>query len=409
MKITMLAGYYAPEKSADTHLNVDLAESFSRLGAEVTVLVPFPSRGIDDKEQAAYLSRRDERVSDTLRILRVGEPAVYHKSLLRRGLALLKKSMALYRAARRTQTDAYFIVSTPPFLGYFGALLSKRAPVVYLLHDVFPDSLALSGKLREGSVPMRALHRVERWMYRRLTHIDPCSEDIKTTLLSRGVPAEKLTVVSNWADPDECVGVARSDNPLFDRYGLSRDWFYVSYGGNLGHLQNAETILRAAQRLQSVPAIRFALIGDGARAQALREQCREMALQNVDWLPLQSDVSAVYSFGDVELVSLKAGVTRIAMPSKTWSILSAARPVICEAERNSGLVRLLEQLGCGVGVEPGDDAALADAVLALYRLDAAQRERMGAAGREYICSHLNREQATRAHFDVLERMIKERT
>lgn len=407
----MLAGCFAPEQSADTHLNVDMAEDFARYGAEVTVVVPFPARGVTPQIQKAYLDKRDEVINDRLHILRVGKPDTFHRNLLLRGLALLKNSWLLYRTGKKLDADAYFILSSPPFLGYVGALLARRAPVFYKLQDLFPDSLLHAKGLREAHPAIRLLRGLERLVYRRVTQIHVVSEDMKTTLLARGVPEEKMRVVLNWIDEHACVPVARKENPLFEQFGLSREGFYVCYAGNIGLLQNVETILKAAVVLeQKAPEITFVIIGDGAWKPEMDAFLRDHLLSNVKVFPMQpvQAVSQVYSLGDVDLVSLKPGVTKMAMPSKTWSILSAARPVICEIDLDSGLRAMAEEGAWGVCVASGDAEALADAILAFYKMPQAEREAMGQRGRDYIEAHLTRGVSTKLHIALVQELLKNR-
>lgn len=150
MKLTMMAGYFYPEQSADTHLNYDMALELSKRGFDVTVVVPFPSRGLTSEEQKKYLDKTDERVSEHLRILRVGKPTAYTDSFARKAWNLFSESRNLYRAAKKIPTDVYLVVSTPPFLGYAVPKLARRAKVVYKLQDVFPDSLIHSKGLTES-------------------------------------------------------------------------------------------------------------------------------------------------------------------------------------------------------------------------------------------------------------------
>lgn len=410
MKVAILAGYFTPEKSADTHLNEDLAQAFAAYGADVTVVVPFPSRGLDEQTQQRYLALREEQRSEHLRICRVGGRTVYRAGLLARAVGLLKKTWQMYRAAKAVDADAYFIISTPPFLGYAGALLSRRAPVIYKLQDVFPDSLIHAGKMREGSIPIRFFRLLERWVYRKVSHIHVSSGDMKETLIKRGVAKERISVVYDWIDQQACVPVPREQNPLFDRLGLPAEKFYVSYAGNIGLLQNVETILAAAARLRdTMPEIGFVIIGDGAWKQEMERQIEKLRLTNVYHFPMQpvEMVSCVYSLGDVELVSLKPGVTKMALPSKTWSILSAARPVLCEIDLDSELQELIRQNGCGVCVAPGDDAALAEKVVEFYRLSAQERQMMGLRGRSFIENNLTRIHATKKHYEQVRRLCHE--
>ena len=393
MKLTLLAGYFYPEQSADTHLNYDLAFELSKRGFDVTVVVPFPSRGVSPEEQEKYLSLTDEKVSDHLRILRVGKPSRYTDSFLKKSWNLLRKSLQLYRTAKKVETDVYLVVSTPPFLGYAVPKLSKKAKVVYKLQDVFPDSLIHSKGLKESNPLVRVLRALERKVYRKADMILACSDDVKKTLLQRNVDGSKIKVVYDWIDERTCVPVAPEENFLFDRFGINRDVFNVYYAGNIGYLQNVETIVSAAERLKD-ENILFTIIGDGARKQQVEQMIEEKHLHNIRCFPLQSVdvVSQVYSIGSVGIVTLKKDIARYALPSKTWSILSAGRMVICEIDEDTELASLIRKESLGAVVAPGDDKAMAEAILEASRERQSTLEK-GKNGRRFIESKLNQNTA----------------
>lgn len=395
MKITVIAGYFPPEQSADSRLNQDLVNSLAERGMDVTLIVPFPTRGVLEDVQLEYVSRCDEQCRANLRILRIGKPGKYHQSLLRRGLHFLTKSVSLYRTARKIDTDIYFVISTPPFLGYVAALLAKKKPVIYKLQDIFPDSLIHSKNLTEHNPMVWFLRKLERWVYRRVTEITASSDDMKATLTARGVPEQKVTVIYDWVDETNCYPIAKEDNPLFQKFQLSTENFYVCYAGNIGFLQNVETIVRVSELLQKkVPKIKFILIGDGAWKSHLDEMLAKIPHDNIQCFPMQpiDEIAAVYSLGDIGLVSLKPDITRFALPSKTWNILAAGRPVICEIDLFSQLCILIQEQRCGYSVAPGDAESMAERIVDLYEHQ-AEACAMGQRGRNYIETNLTRQTA----------------
>ncbi len=401
MKLTMMAGYFYPEQSADTHLNYDMARELSEKGFDVTVVVPFPSRGLTSEEQKKYLDKTDERVSEHLRILRVGKPTAYTDSFARKAWNLFSKSRNLYRVAKKIPTDVYLVVSTPPFLGYAVPKLARRAKVVYKLQDVFPDSLIHSKGLTESHPLIRILRRKERNVYRFADRILACSDDVKKTLLSRAVPEEKIRVVYDWIDDKTCTPIPPEENYLFDRFGINRGVFNVYYAGNIGYLQNVETMVAAAERLKN-ENIFFTIIGDGAKKQKILQMIEEKQLHNIAVYPLQSvdKVSQVYSIGNVGIVTLKPEIARYALPSKTWSILSAGRMVICEIDTDTELASLIRERNLGVVVAPGDDRAMAEAILAASRAGEDTAEK-GRNGRRFIENELNIDVAMKSIEDCI--------
>jgi colanic acid biosynthesis glycosyl transferase WcaI len=80
---------------------------------------------------------------------------------------------------------------------------------------------------------------------------------------------------------------------------------------------------------------------------------------------------------------LKAGLSRSSVPSKTYSILAAGRPLLASVDKGSEVQRIVEDAGAGIAVGPDDAGAFVAALTSLLD-DATRRETMGAAGRRYV-------------------------
>ena len=403
LHIALVSAYFAPEITPITHLYADLAEDFCRYGARVSVVTNLPSRGLSEEERKAYLSRTDETTQEGYRILRVGLKTREKKNFLLRGLRFLSNTRALYRAAKALKADVYLLGSMPPFLGLVGAKLSRRARTVYILQDIFPDSMIAMGKFTEWHPVVRISRRMEQRVYRRNSAFVTLSEDMKRTLTARGIEPHKIAVIPNWADTEAIVPVPREKNPLFEELGLPRNCFYAVYAGTLGILQEPDVMLDAAKLLREERDIRIVIFGDGALLEHVKGRVMHEQISNVLLFPLYPNerVSEVYSLGDAALVPLKKGVTRFAMPSKTWSALAAGRPVIVCADAGSEWARSIEHESYGVCVTPGEAQEMADAILRLHA-STAPLEELGARARCYVCEHASRLAATQTYYQWLQ-------
>ena len=73
----------------------------------------------------------------------------------------------------------------------------------------------------------------------------------------------------------------------------------------------------------------------------------------------------------------------MSVPSKTYSILAAGRPIVAAIDAGTEVPRILEASGAGVVVPPDDPARFAAAVAELVA-DPARARRMGDAGRAWV-------------------------
>lgn len=401
MRVILMTAYFAPEVSSVTHLLSDLADDLSAYGAEVTVVTNLADRGLSAAEKAAYLDRTDEVLPSGVRVLRVGRRSRESGGLARRALRFLTNTLALYRRAKRVPTDVYLINSMPPYLGLVGAWLNKARPTIYILQDLFPDSVIAMGGLKEGSLIARLFRAMEKRTYRDNTFLVTISPDMQKTLLDKGLAPDKLSVIENWVDAGSIHPVPRAENPLFDELSLDRNGFYALYAGALGKLQDPDALLDAA-KLTKEKGITYLVFGSGGQEARLRDRIEQEGIKNLLLFPVQpvSRVSEVYSMGDVALVTLKKGVTAIALPSKTWTAMAAGRFTICAADPGSRWEQMITLSGGGVSVPPENPAALADAVAAAYENRAALPG-LGLRARAFVEMDLPRSRSTERYFNLL--------
>ena len=405
-KILLLQSYFQPEKIASTHLFDDLFASLVHSGYLLEVYAPYPTRGITKEERKACIKdRKDESLYD-------GQMAVHRFPLFREGKHSLPRAfryllcilMQTYYGLKAKNCDVLFLASTPPINGLMMAVLHKfkKYKIVYNLQDIFPDSLVHTGMTRHGSLLWKIGRWVENVTYRAADKIIVISEGFKQNIMAKGVPEEKIAVIPNWVDENQVTPIDRTENPLFEKYGLDRGKFYICYSGNIGHTQNMEMLTETAKLLEDHENIGFVMIGDGAFKPKLEEIIAQKGLKNITLLPFQdyAAISQVFSLGDVGLIISKKGVGTNSVPSKTWSIMSAGRPVLASFDEDSELCRIITETGCGICIPPDDAAALTTAIKDMYN-NRAGLAAMGKQGRDYILRHLTKKIGTQQYVDVL--------
>ena len=125
---------------------------------------------------------------------------------------------------------------------------------------------------------------------------------------------------------------------------------------------------------------------------------------NISWYPLQASerISQVYSLGDLSIVSCKPGTGKIGMPSKTWSIMAAGTGVVASFDRGGEMENILQEADCGVCVEAGDAAALADAIRFYYD-NREKTAEIGRNARKYAVASVTKVAAIDAYVHKMEK------
>lgn len=301
-------------------------------------------------------------------------------------------------------SDADCVLVQSTHLGYFHLRAMRklyRGPIVYNLYDIFPDNVC--GTL--GDLPYRMFDVLQRRLYPLCDRIVVISDDMKATLVKKGVDARKVAVVPIWHD--EAVSpVPWDENRFASSYGVDRGTFIVQFAGSFGYVFDHETVLRTAARLRDREDIEFHMIGQGARLNEFKKAAREKGLANIRFFPWQpaSELADVYSACSVGIIPLESGVVFSAYPSKTSSLMACGKPSVYSIEKNSALARQIEELRIGLVADRGDDEALADAIVRLSGSPELLAE-MSSNALRYADAELSRSKCTSGFLDLLDEAV----
>ena len=316
-------------------------------------------------------------------------PGKSKSNLLRRAIGFLAFSYAVgIRSVHADgfpfKVDGVLAMSPPLTLGLTGwfTKIIRRAPLVFNIQDVFPDAAIQTGAISNKKI-IAAAKWLERVSYQRSDAVVLLSRDLRTNIANKIDTKfhDRLHVIPNFVDT---VAITPQNRMTAYRAELGiGDQLVVMYAGNVGFSQSLNLVAEAAAKF---PEIAFVINGDGAARKKLQQDCAQLA--NVyfgDYQPIER-LSEVLATGDIHLVPLRAGLASVSVPSKSYSILAAGRPMLAAIDPNTEIPNMLRESGAGIAVEPDNAPAFIDALGQL----ASNRERlleMGARGRNWVETH----------------------
>jgi lipopolysaccharide/colanic/teichoic acid biosynthesis glycosyltransferase/glycosyltransferase involved in cell wall biosynthesis len=390
MRILLLTQYYPPEPVTKF---ADVARALREQGHDVQVITGFPCYPAG-KTYLGYRQRPyHEETANGILVTRVPQFPDHSRSIIRRAcyylsFALMAATIGLWRARTADVILVYQSAAPTGVAAWFLSRL-KRIPYVLDVADLWPESVAASGMMR-SRILIQMISACMRFIYHGAARITVITEGYRQRLVELGVPAEKLSLVHYWH-------AAGQFDPLPYDAALARKEqlearFNVMYCGAMGPVQELETVLEAAALLTGdSPRVQFVLVGDGVAFPQLVDQARQQNLANVRFLGRRSpqEVQQLAPMADVQLVHLQTdALSRISIPSKTFSCMASARPILMAVEGEAS--QLVEKHACGVTVPPSDPQAMADAIRRLTAMPADELEQMAANGRraylDYYCS-----------------------
>ena len=408
MKILLSPDYFYPEIFSSSYIFDDRNKAFTEAGYDIICNVPYPTRGVNKDIRREYAKRSPEYMyNGKMKVVRFplyGEG----KNPLLRALRYVLASCIQFFQGLQSDFDIIFMGSTPPFQGAMGGFLKsfKHRPLVFAVQDIFPDSVVGIGMAKKGGILWKIGSAISNYAYRKADKIIVISQDFKKNLMAKGVPEDKIEVIYNWVDHNAVVDIPREQNKLFDTYNLDREKFYITYNGNIGLSQNMDMLLEVMKELkESHPDIELVLVGDGAYKKQVENIVKRNSLTNVSMLPFQpyEDISHVFSLGDASLVISKPGTGAASVPSKTWSIMSASRPVLANFDENE-LKNIIENNECGIFTKAGDKEAFKKSLFNLYN-NRELCKKYGENGRKFVMENLTREIGTQKYVDLIKSLM----
>lgn len=386
-RILIVSIYHDPEPIPKTG---ELARELQHRGHEVTVVTAFPHYPSGRLYAGYHLGLWRWEVREGVRILRTFIYPYHGRRGALRMLNYLSWMMSSIQAAWLTPAcDVLYVWHPPLTVGVSAWVISKlkRAPYVYDVQDLWPESALASGLMRPGRL-VGALYRLADWVYARASVLLVVSRAAADYLRGRGVDGGKIVVAPHWFDATPFDGGLTRDVRAEFGWGAR---FVVMFAGNLGMVQGLETLVEAAALLRDRQDIAFVLVGDGSDRARLEGLIAERQLRNITFAGQHpaGEMPAFFHAADALIVHLRpSDVADHAIPTKILAYMAAARPIVCGT--GGAAADLLEAAGAGVTTPPGDAAAMADAVARLAAATPAERARLGANGRTYLRAHFER-------------------
>ncbi len=398
MKILLLSHYFPPEIGAPQARLSEMAKVWAEDGHEVEVLTGLPNHptGVIPP---SYRGRRfvAEEV-DGYKVLRTWLYATPNEGIAKKTLSHLSFMMSsLLIGGWRVRRPDTIVVSSPTFFSIFSAWLLARVfrrPFVLEVRDLWPGIFVELGILRNRTL-IGLLERLELMAYAAADLVVVVTDGFKDDLVSRGVPANKVEVITNGVDLDQ-FQPGEPDGGLRQELGADPAQSLVVYIGAHGISQGLGSVLEAAHLVG--PSAHFAFVGEGANKRQLVADGAE--LPNVSFhagVP-RNEVLAILHTADVLLVPLRnVPGFKSFIPSKMFEFMASGTPVVGAVEGEPA--RILSAAGAVV-VPPEAPQELAAALTRLLE-DPEQMRKQSQMGREFVEANFDRKALARRYEDCL--------
>lgn len=388
-RLWVVSELYYPEETSTGYYLTRIAEGLTNK-FDVSVICGQPnyySRGVSAPKHELRNSVQVFRVFGT----RLDKNVIPFRLL---NMLTLNASALLTGLLRFRSGDRVLVVTTPPLMPFAAgfAALSRGATFTLLIHDNYPEILFAVGKAKKGSLFSRVLNFFNRTLYKYAAKIIVVGRDMRELIATKAADLDiPFVVIPNWAEVETVSPQPRAENKLLSDLGLSEKFVFL-YAGNMGHPNDLETIISCAEKLKDTDHIHFIFLGSGVKEGWLRAVVNERELTNVTILKPQprSEQIVFLNACDVALVSLVKNMRGVSMPSRTYNILAAGKPILALTDSGSEIAQVIEEEQAGWVVPPNEPERLLLAIKEAYtrcdNLDEMGRNARNAAINKYSLS-----------------------
>lgn len=398
---------FSPDGVSTGYLYSDIATALKSAGHDVVVLTTTPH--FNKVEEQLKKQPLKWKIPGLLKKSDYDGITVYHvpqkkfKSTILRLIGFIYWHIVSFATALTIKNVDIILSPSPPLtIGLINLWLGKLkdAKTIYNVQEVYPDILG-----KDSGVVFNVLSSMERHIYNNSAAITTIDKVFYNTIAGRFKNLAKLHIIPNFVDTEiyrPTSDTSRLDKSLF----IENDHLKLVYAGNIGMAQEWETLIEVAKRTKGKP-IDYYVIGEGVKRGYVEDNIREYSLDNIHLLPYQPRelMPAIIAFSDMQYIFMEPGIAAQGFPSKVYTIMACAKPLLVCSPDNTPIVNFLEGIGCAKIITTSDVNAKATEIFRW--LESVQPELlkdMGTKGLSEIEDKYSKEIVTRQYSDLINQL-----
>lgn len=292
--------------------------------------------------------------------------------------------------------DTVLVLTDPITLVPAMARLKKKHDfrLAVLVHDVFPENSVAAGMISKRNPLYQLVLKLFNKAYAQADLIITIGSDMKELLeqKTRGLSrAPRIEVASNWAFHSV---EAPLEYPESDRVT-------IKFAGTIGRLQGLPEFVELLESVHN-PSVQFDIHGGGAKRATLETMIADFKDSTINLRPPYEgdDEMGILGSGDISLVSLVDGMYGLGVPSKTYTIMMAGRPILYIGERHTEIWNLIENEGIGFCFTPSDHEGIRHFLSTLTPDKKPMLRAMGEKAYNVCCERYTKEKVLQKYCEL---------
>lgn len=392
MHILVVTQYFWPE---NFRIN-DLCAELAHRGHEVTVLTGKPNYPDGkvypdfDRDPDAFNKYHGCQIVRVPMVSRGKGSSV--KLLMNYFSYFISASMLGCWKLRGKDFDIIFVFEPSPVTVCLPALFLKtlkKAPVVFWVLDLWPETLEAIGVVKSKSI-LALVGRLVAFIYNRCDLVLGQSKAFYNGIARYCTDKTKIKYFPSWPESMFLDQAASPVQEINEHKGV----FKILFAGNIGNAQDFPSILQAAKVLKNKQIkAKFFIVGDGRAYEWVKSEISKQKLEDYIYLlgrhPLES-MPSFYSSVDALLVTLQESpVFMMTIPGKVQSYMAAGKPILTMLSGEGS--RIINEAESGYTAKSSDYEQLAKNIITMSELKQDELMTLGHKAKLYAQTEFNRD------------------
>lgn len=382
MNILIISAVFPPEPVVSAKLSFDLANELSK-DNDVTVISPKPTRPY------GYNFVTNNKIYSFRHLIQDSFTCPQF-SIFGRLRETFSFGMICYNYIKKNHSDIDLIYSNtwPLFAQFYVVRAAKKynIPIIVHVQDIYPESLVNIlpfGKKLFNKI----LLPIDKYNLSNAFKIISISLNMQSFIISsRGIPSEKIQIVSNWQD----------EKPFIDyhNYKIDRsenDLFTFMYLGNIGPLAGVEYLIDAFI-VSGIENCRLVIAGSGSMKDFLIKRVKDSHNCVIEfWEVPDGKVPEIQSYADVLLLPMKKGGSLNSIPSKLPAYMFSQKPVLASVDDDSDTAFSIKVSKSGWVIKPESVEELSKTMRMVVSYKKDVLNEMGLNGFNFAINNFSKE------------------
>jgi glycosyltransferase involved in cell wall biosynthesis len=293
----------------------------------------------------------DINLDGNINIYRITLPDLDKNDLLERFLKLtiLTIKMSFFILFNVNKNDRVIQVTNPIFLLLTTSLIKKIKGFKFevLVHDVYPENLIPAGLVKFNSLKFKVLSRFFNYSFKQADRLIVLGEDMKQLMISKTEnKVKRIDIISNWAD-NNIKPILNFNKSDYLDINVDNN-IVIGFAGNLGRVQGIIEFISIFKKVQN-PKLILTIVGDGALKNEINYLISNEKINNVYFIGSKprNEQEQFLNSCDIGLITLKKGMRGLGVPSKTYNLMAAGKPVLYIGDVDSEIDNYIKKFDCG--------------------------------------------------------------